>query len=309
MCRRAKRKALRSSSGATASAKTAPKSHAAKTRTRRRAQTLRRRCLKNLRRRSRPSTATQSVPLPEAGPLAVGIDGGYAGWSGRNRIAHRPQRRGHPPRVGPVPARRRPGRRRAGSDHRSAHPHPRGARRQRTRRSTHYGEWVVDFIRRYGVGGSFWERAPRPGRLALRDHHHRARQRALLRRDVGGANTPPPSAPRSKRSSNSARPSRSSSPAVSTTTTRPGSTRSTSASRTSTRSSTPSPTTPTGTAMPRLTPATAGPFGRIDTLRARMAEHGAGAKPIFLTEYGESTANCGERVRQRGGTGGHIRRK
>jgi len=40
--------------------------------------------------------------------------------------------------------------------------------------------------------------------------------------------------------------------------------------------------------------AAAGPFGRIETLRQRMNEHGANTKPIFLTEYGESTANCGE---------------
>jgi Glycosyl hydrolase catalytic core len=38
----------------------------------------------------------------------------------------------------------------------------------------------------------------------------------------------------------------------------------------------------------------AGPFGRIETLRQRMNELGANTKPIFLTEYGESTADCGE---------------
>lgn len=37
----------------------------------------------------------------------------------------------------------------------------------------------------------------------------------------------------------------------------------------------------------------AGPFERITELRRRMNEHGASAKPIFITEYGESTANCG----------------
>jgi hypothetical protein len=37
----------------------------------------------------------------------------------------------------------------------------------------------------------------------------------------------------------------------------------------------------------------AGPFGRIDALRERMDEKGAGSKPIFITEYGESTASCG----------------
>jgi hypothetical protein len=37
----------------------------------------------------------------------------------------------------------------------------------------------------------------------------------------------------------------------------------------------------------------AGPFGRIDALRKRMNEKGAADKPIYLTEYGESTASCG----------------
>ena len=36
------------------------------------------------------------------------------------------------------------------------------------------------------------------------------------------------------------------------------------------------------------------PFERIETLRAKMAEHGAADKPLFITEYGESTADCGE---------------
>ena len=37
-----------------------------------------------------------------------------------------------------------------------------------------------------------------------------------------------------------------------------------------------------------------GPFERIETLRARMIYHDAGSKPIDITEYGESTAACGE---------------
>jgi|GEM_PF-3489543 len=44
-------------------------------------------------------------------------------------------------------------------------------------------------------------------------------------------------------------------------------------------------------------PATSGdesPFGRIEYLRERMDELGFAAKPIYLTEYGESTASCGE---------------
>jgi hypothetical protein len=38
----------------------------------------------------------------------------------------------------------------------------------------------------------------------------------------------------------------------------------------------------------------AGPCARIGVLRKRMNEKGASEKPIFITEYGESTAGCGE---------------
>jgi hypothetical protein len=37
----------------------------------------------------------------------------------------------------------------------------------------------------------------------------------------------------------------------------------------------------------------ASPFERLETLRRDMAAHGAAEKPLFITEYGESTANCG----------------
>jgi hypothetical protein len=42
------------------------------------------------------------------------------------------------------------------------------------------------------------------------------------------------------------------------------------------------------------TPGAAGPFSRIEKTRQRMNEHGANTKPIWITEYGESTADCGE---------------
>jgi hypothetical protein len=38
----------------------------------------------------------------------------------------------------------------------------------------------------------------------------------------------------------------------------------------------------------------ASPFGRVGTLRQRMNELGANTKAIWITEYGESTAGCGE---------------
>jgi hypothetical protein len=40
-------------------------------------------------------------------------------------------------------------------------------------------------------------------------------------------------------------------------------------------------------------PGSASPLGRIETLRQRMNEYGAGNKPIWITEYGQSTADCG----------------
>jgi hypothetical protein len=45
---------------------------------------------------------------------------------------------------------------------------------------------------------------------------------------------------------------------------------------------------------PAQTDNAASPFERIETLRGDMAAHGAGEKPLFITEYGESTANCSE---------------
>jgi hypothetical protein len=50
------------------------------------------------------------------------------------------------------------------------------------------------------------------------------------------------------------------------------------------------------------------PFGRIETLREKMAEHGAGDKPIFLTEYGESTANCGDECVSEAVQAAHIQK-
>ena len=50
------------------------------------------------------------------------------------------------------------------------------------------------------------------------------------------------------------------------------------------------------------------PFERIETLRRKMAEHGAAAKPIFLTEYGESTANCGSECVTESAQAAHIQR-
>jgi len=50
----------------------------------------------------------------------------------------------------------------------------------------------------------------------------------------------------------------------------------------------------------------AGPFDRIETLRQRMNAHGAEDKPILITEYGESTASCSEECVSEQGQAEHL---
>src|SRR5512146_433483 len=72
--REARRKALRSGTGAKASG-------ASTGRVRRTKAALRRRCMRRLRRTATKAQATATAPAtPNAGPLTVGIDGGYSGW-------------------------------------------------------------------------------------------------------------------------------------------------------------------------------------------------------------------------------------
>ncbi len=54
------------------------------------------------------------------------------------------------------------------------------------------------------------------------------------------------------------------------------------------------------------TPGNDSPLERLATLRKRMNEHGATDKPIFITEYGESTANCGEECVSEAEQAAHI---
>jgi hypothetical protein len=51
----------------------------------------------------------------------------------------------------------------------------------------------------------------------------------------------------------------------------------------------------------------AGPFARIETLRRHMNELGANTKPIYVTEYGESTASCGEECVDEATQAEHLR--
>ncbi len=54
------------------------------------------------------------------------------------------------------------------------------------------------------------------------------------------------------------------------------------------------------------TPGNASPLERLATLRKRMNEQGASNKPIFITEYGESTADCGEECVSEAEQAAHI---
>jgi len=51
----------------------------------------------------------------------------------------------------------------------------------------------------------------------------------------------------------------------------------------------------------------AGPFDRIAMLRQRMNEHGANDKAIWITEYGESTAGCAEECVSESTQAEHLR--
>jgi hypothetical protein len=292
--RRAKRKVLRSSSRATASSKAAPKSHATSAKMKRRAQVLRRRCLRNLRRHSRPAAATKSEPLPEAGPLAIGIDGGYGDWSEseveeREALGAAVTRHEWDP-SDPVDAQDDVVLSAASEVHTRIHALLGG---NELGDPNHYRDWVVDFIRRYGPGGDFWSAHPELDssryaidtielgnepyfgemsaveyadtvRPALEEVHRlNLPVKVILDSRVYGKDT--------------------------------------------------SWMDTLYQRIPDLNSlfyafadhpywyghdpsesSAAGPFDRIDTLRQRMIEQGAGSKPIFITEYGESTADCGE---------------
>jgi hypothetical protein len=54
------------------------------------------------------------------------------------------------------------------------------------------------------------------------------------------------------------------------------------------------------------TPGNGSPLERLATLRKRMNEKGASNKPIFITEYGESTADCGEECVSEAEQAAHI---
>ena len=284
--RRAKRKVLRSS-GATASTSSAGK------RMKRRARALRRRCLKNFRRHARPAAATPKAPLPETGPLTLAIDGGYGNWS-ETELEEREALGAAVTRhewvtSEPVDAQDDVVLAAAAEVHTRIHAL---LGENDLGDANSYREWVVEFIRRYGPGGAFWSAHPELdssryaitsielgnepyfGEMSAAEYADAVRP-AL--EEIHQLNLPVKVVLDSRIYGNDT------------------SWMDTLYARIPNLNSLfyafadhpywyghdPAETSP------------AGPFDRIETLRKRMIEQGSGNKPIWITEYGESTANCG----------------
>jgi Glycosyl hydrolase catalytic core len=262
----------------------------------RRAKTkLRRRCLAQLRRtakRKRATTATLTTQAP--GNLLVGIDGGHGGWSD-SEIAQREElgaavtRHEWDPDE-PVDEQEDVVETAAGEIHTRLHALLGG---NDLGEPNHYREFVIAFIRRYGVGGSFWAQHPELD----------ASRYAITTVELG--NEPYFGEMSPQEYAATVRPVLEEIQRL----------------QLPVRVVLPSRVYGKDTAwidtlyqlIPNLNtlfyafadhpywyghdPAevsAAGPFGRIETLRKRMNELGANTKPIFITEYGESTAGCGE---------------
>jgi len=240
-----------------------------------------------------PTPAEPPLPPPASGAFTVAIDGGYADWSS-NETTYRTQlgaavtrHEWNPSR--PVDAQDALVLKAASQVHTRIHAQLGG---NELGDATHYREWVVAFIRRYGRGGTFWEEHPNL------DQARYAIQTFELGNEpyFGGmsadlyADTVRPALEEVKRLGL---------PAKMILVSRVYGTDTSWMDTLYAR-------------IPNLNslfyafadhpywyghdPAEespAGPFGRIEALRQRMDELGAGSKPIFITEYGESTAGCG----------------
>jgi hypothetical protein len=264
---------------------------------RRRGRAARRRCMSRAlramrRKRARRSSVVPAV-VPIAGPLTIAIDGGYAGWSDsetqqRIELGAAVTRHEWDP-MQPVEDQEDVVISAAGEIGTRIHALLGG---NDLGDPTHYREWTVAFIRRYGLGGSFWAEHPEldGARFAIttvelgNEPYFGAMSVEEYAAVVG------PTLEEIRRLGLPVEvilPSR-----VSGTDTRwiDG----------------------LYERIPDLNslfyafaehpywyghdPAevdAAGPFDRLETLRRRMNEHGAGDKPMFITEYGESTASCG----------------
>jgi hypothetical protein len=299
--REAKRKTRRSSS-------TAATSSTASRKARHTRATLRRRCMARFRRGSKHSQPTKGATVPKAGPLAIGIDGGYAGWWSeevefRTALDAAVTRHEWDP-TEPVDDQDDFMLEATSEVHTRIHAVLGG---NELGDAGHYEEWVIAFIRRYGVGGSFWGEHPNldAGRYAITTF------------ELG--NEPYFGGMSISEYTDTVRPTLEAVQQLGL----------------PAKMIIPSYIYDKDThwidglyqRIPNLnslfyafadhpywyghapsdTSDGNSPFGRIETLRAKMAEHGAGDKPLFLTEYGESTANCGEECVSESVQADHIR--
>jgi Big-like domain-containing protein len=249
-----------------------------------------------------PAPAPSPAPAPEASPagapgsgkLILGIDGGYGGWSEaettyRAQLGAAVTRHEWDP-AKPVNYQDALVLKAAATVHTRIHALLGG---NQLGDPTHYKEWVIAFIRRYGVGGSFWAEHPE-----LDESRY-----AMTTFELG--NEPYFGEMSASLYAETVRPTLEAVKSLGL----------------PAKIVLPSRVYGTDTSwmdtlyakIPNLNelfyafadhpywyghdPAAgtaAGPFGRIAVLRKRMNEKGASAKPIFITEYGESTANCGE---------------
>jgi hypothetical protein len=240
-----------------------------------------------------PEPESAPVPLPSSGRLLIGVDGGYGGWSStettyRTQLNAAVTRHEWAPSQ-PVDAQDALVLKAASVVHTRIHALLGG---NELGGATHYREWVVGFIRRYGLGGSFWQEHPEldEARYAMRTFELGNEPYFGGMTATEYADTVRPTLEEVKRLGLPA------------------------------EIVLPSRVYGTDTSwmdtlyqrIPNLNeyfyafadhpywyghdPAQvspAGPFQRISVLRKRMNEKGGSAKPIFITEYGESTASCG----------------
>ena len=255
---------------------------------------LRRRCVEHPRQRSKKGSDPVPTGEPHPGPLVVGIDGGVSSWWDEEiefrEALNAPVTRHEWDPSEPVDAQDELMLEAAGEVHTRIHAL---LGDNELGDATHYREWVVAFIRRYGQGGSFWSEHPELD----------ASKYAITTFELGnepyfGGMTPTSYAetvlPTLEAVHDLGLPAKLILPSYIYGTN----------------------TNWIDTLYQRIpnlnelfyafadhpywyghSPDQGGdgnsPFERIDTLRAKMAEHGAGDKPLFITEYGESTADCG----------------
>ncbi len=240
-----------------------------------------------------PEPEPAPAPLPGSGALVIGIDGGYGGWSStettyRAQLGAAVTRHEWDP-AAPVNAQDALVLKAASQVGTRIHALLGG---NQLGDATRYREWVVAFVRRYGAGGSFWAAHPEldESRYAIttfelgNEPYFGAMSASLY------ADTVRPTLEEVKRLGLPAKiilPSRVYGTDTSWMDTL--------------YARIPNLNTlfygfadhPYWYAHDPAQVSPAGPFGRIDVLRRRMNEKGASAKPILLTEYGESTASCG----------------